>query len=279
MNKKIKEIQKCCLKLFDKFIEVCNKHKLSWFVDGGTLLGAIREGKMIEWDDDIDIVMPRSDFNTLLSIGITEFKDEYFFQTTYTDNIFQLMIKLRLKNTVGMTRNEYYTNCQKGIFIDIFPLDYVSNVDKLKLLQKFAMSSKEIEFNQKLTRKQLIQNFNTYNQFFTLTSSLDSEKKYVAEVILYRYSRYQNFDMRISTNAYSKYTLMNFEGLKNKIRIPIGYDEILRKWYGDSYMMPMRENNLHGTTFYDTEHDISYYSNYKTVSFEEFCKSNNCTNF
>ena len=100
MNEKIKEIQKCCLKLFDKFIEVCNKHKLSWFVDGGTLLGAIREGKMIEWDDDIDIVMPRSDFNTLLSIGITEFKDEYFFQTTYTDNIFQLMIKLRLKSSI-----------------------------------------------------------------------------------------------------------------------------------------------------------------------------------
>ena len=62
---KIEKIQKNCLKLLDEFISVCDKHKLKWFADGGTLLGAMRKGKMIAWDDDVDVVMPREDYDKL----------------------------------------------------------------------------------------------------------------------------------------------------------------------------------------------------------------------
>ena len=58
-------INEVCLKLLNKFIEVCDAHNLNWFVDSGTLLGCVRKGKMIPWDDDIDIIMPRKDYDLL----------------------------------------------------------------------------------------------------------------------------------------------------------------------------------------------------------------------
>ena len=88
----------------DEFIRVCDKYNLKWFADGGTLLGAVREGKLIEWDDDIDIVMPREDYNRLLTIGQNEFKKPFFFQTPLTDYYFDFVIRLHHDNTTFMTK-------------------------------------------------------------------------------------------------------------------------------------------------------------------------------
>lgn len=277
MKTKIKQIQKCCLKLFDEFIRIATKYNLSWFVDGGTLLGAVRNQQMIKWDDDIDIVMPRNDFNKLLKIGPLEFKNKYFFQTTDTDNIFQLCAKLRLNNTIGMTKNEYELDCHKGIFIDIFPLDYISNYDNFESEKAMIRQTKNIELSKELTMDKKRLAYRNINYVLTNYSNSDT-KEYVAEMILYRYSKYKDMELRIASTAYSEYILINFKGLKQQIRIPIGYDEILRRWYGDNYLIPKKEKSLHGNTFYDVHHDICHYKNYKKVSFEQFCKSNNCTN-
>ena len=83
VSSKRKKVWKVELDLLNNFIEICNKYKLTYFAIGGTLLGAIRHKGFIPWDDDIDIGMPREDYNKLLEIAKKEFKNPIFFQTPY----------------------------------------------------------------------------------------------------------------------------------------------------------------------------------------------------
>ena len=78
----IDSIHQLELMLLDNFIQVCDKHSIQWFADSGTLLGAVRAGEMIPWDDDIDIVMLRPEYDKLLKVADEEFKYPFFFQTT-----------------------------------------------------------------------------------------------------------------------------------------------------------------------------------------------------
>jgi len=110
------------LELLDEFKNFCDNHNLRFYLFGGTLLGAIRHNGFIPWDDDIDVCMPREDYNLFLKLY--KESDRYFLQTTKTDNhYFYHFAKLMKKNTIY---NEYFTQnlkAQKGIFIDIFPIN------------------------------------------------------------------------------------------------------------------------------------------------------------
>lgn len=69
------------LNLLKKFKEVCEKNNLKFYLTYGSLLGAIRHNGYIPWDDDIDIAMPREDYDKLKEIAAKEFEDPYFYQT------------------------------------------------------------------------------------------------------------------------------------------------------------------------------------------------------
>ena len=72
-----KEIKNILLNMLDKFILICKEHNLKYTLLGGSVLGAIRHGGIIPWDDDIDIGMPRADYEKLLSIAEKVFGTKY----------------------------------------------------------------------------------------------------------------------------------------------------------------------------------------------------------
>ncbi len=111
------------LKYFDSF---CRKHNLRYYIVGGTLIGAVRHKGFIPWDDDIDVSMPRKDFDKLLKIAKDELSEDYFLQNQKTEKgCYFYYAKLRKNGTYFGEDKFEHLPLHKGIFIDIFPLDYV----------------------------------------------------------------------------------------------------------------------------------------------------------
>ena len=127
----LKKIQKAELYLLVEFDKVCRKQGLTYFLDSGTALGAIRHGGFIPWDDDIDVGMPRKDYERFMEIGQRLLPSDIFLQNRSTEkNYNRNAAKLRLCGTVFQETNElpYEHN---GFFIDIFPFDNLPNNKKI----------------------------------------------------------------------------------------------------------------------------------------------------
>lgn len=73
VNVDIQEIHSVLLNMLIDFDTICRKHKLTYYMVGGTLLGAVRHNGFIPWDDDIDIGMPRPDYERFVNLAQTEF--------------------------------------------------------------------------------------------------------------------------------------------------------------------------------------------------------------
>lgn len=116
-----------CLCEFDR---ICKKHNIKYFLGGGTLLGAVRHGGMIPWDDDMDVMMLRDDYEKFLCVVQEEIdSDEFFFQSSKTDvEYHSVFTKIRLNGTKFVTEfSQQFKNMHQGIFIDIFVHDKTSN--------------------------------------------------------------------------------------------------------------------------------------------------------
>ena len=128
------------LDILKKFISICEEHHLTYYCCGGTAIGAIRHHGMIPWDDDIDVFMPRPDYDRLLDIcGENGDLGEYELHTPYnTDNYFMYFSKLCKKGTTILERKD--THCVFGLFVDIFPLDGTAEEmeEAIRLKRRFS---------------------------------------------------------------------------------------------------------------------------------------------
>ena len=241
------------LDLLRKFTEVCEKHGLNYFMDGGTLLGAVRHKGFIPWDDDADVIMPREDYDKLWLIASEEFRGPYFFQTTLSEEkFFRSHAQLRNSNTTGFVVEDQQKDINKGIFIDIFVLD---NIPDNKWERKFFQ--KKIEFEkrmltylydveyQKLTIKKKL-----FYLFVHLFFSLFSYKKFFIHFNVKSLGKYANVYTKLvgditlewRTNVqwkrewFDDYIYLPFENLM--LRAPKFYKEVLTRQYGDFMKLP-----------------------------------------
>ncbi len=133
-NETLRKLQLTELDILKDVVAILNKYNLNYYLYGGTLLGAIRHKAFIPWDDDIDIAMPRDDYEKFLEICDQELPN-YEIQSPYkTKNYFLPFAKVRKKNTLFLEQQSANIDIFKGIFIDIFPIDNVEENDfSLKL--------------------------------------------------------------------------------------------------------------------------------------------------
>lgn len=124
VSSKIKKIWAVELDLLAEFARVCDKYSLQWFIAYGSLLGTIRHGGFIPWDNDIDVVITQDSFKKLCEIAEVEFKHPYFFQTPITENgkYYKVMAKLCNSETTGASELEWLQGINCGLFLDIFVL-------------------------------------------------------------------------------------------------------------------------------------------------------------
>lgn len=113
------------LEIFRHFIHICDTLKLRYYVLGGTLLGAVRHKGFIPWDDDIDVGMPRADYEIFLQRAQELLPEGLFLQTWQTDPAYPAnFAKIRNSNTTFIETSIAHLDMNHGIYIDIFPLDY-----------------------------------------------------------------------------------------------------------------------------------------------------------
>lgn len=114
-------IQKLLYKLFFSFHDICEENGFFYNAFGGTFLGAVRHGGIIPWDDDIDVGMPRLDYDRFIKHVRENCKDQFVVYTPDDENYVYPFAKFCLKDTIVVenTREEY---SRIKLFIDVFPM-------------------------------------------------------------------------------------------------------------------------------------------------------------
>ena len=123
----IKVMQKLLLQLMVKFHEVCEKHGLIYNMCGGTLLGAVRHKGFIPWDDDLDVCMPRADYEKFIQIAKTEYKDDFFTEAPGDENYIYPYLKIGMKDTLLFELPFLEKYGTRQLYLDIFPVDGFPN--------------------------------------------------------------------------------------------------------------------------------------------------------
>ena len=114
------------MKILKEFDRLCRGNGLKYSVAYGTMIGAVRHKGFIPWDDDVDVWMQRSDIGKLKEICKTQMNENFFYQTNETDSeYFYLLDKIRENNTVFRESFVSKYKIHHGVYIDIFPLDYM----------------------------------------------------------------------------------------------------------------------------------------------------------
>ncbi|WP_049895871.1 LicD family protein [Oribacterium sp. NK2B42] len=133
---KLKKIWKIQMDLALEVKRICEKYDIQYFIIWGTLLGAVRHGGYIPWDDDFDIAFLRKDYDKFCSIAKNEIKSPYFLQNNATDKGYYLPYsRLRNSKTTGIIYANIPFPYNNGVFVDLYPLDVLTANKMMRYLQ------------------------------------------------------------------------------------------------------------------------------------------------
>lgn len=139
VSEKQKKVWAIELDLLAEFDRVCKKHSIRYQIFAGTLLGAVRHSGFIPWDDDIDVCLPREDYDRLIKHR-DEFRHPYFLQTPDNDRrFFAVHSRLRNSETTGIIKGQDDEAYNNGIFMDVFVMDVYESSGMRRSVQKFLL--------------------------------------------------------------------------------------------------------------------------------------------
>lgn len=247
---KLSILKKSELEILKEIDRICKENDIKYFLTGGSLLGAVRYGHSIPWDDDLDIGMLREDFEKFRKICPEVIDKTRFAYASYTTekNCHYLFDKIRLKNTYFSTEFSSQYKIQDGVFIDVFVYDTTSpSVKKQKFhinLVKTAIRFLNVKWTGKADKSMngyklslIIKPFVRFISFRLLHSFSDKALMFYSK----KKSDYliDGTGLNINRGAFKRsfveeLTEMDFEGMK--VPVPVNYDEFLKHVYGENYL-------------------------------------------
>lgn len=259
--------------------QLCKKHNIQYFAEWGTLLGAIRHGGMIPWDDDFDICMLSEEYTRFLEVK-DELPTEYEiteYQTNESDNMV-----VRVNNTshivVDGENLEKYHGFPYVAGIDIFRLDYLprdeeemqTHHEMILLVGAVIGLVMQIEESEE-PEADLMEKTEAYLKRLEdmCHVTIDRDKRIkkqlyrlIQEEIGMMYTKAEadevtnlprwsnDYNYRLPKKCYENTITIPFENME--MVVPAGYDELLKRKYGLSNMEPIREGSAHAYPYYET---------------------------
>lgn len=277
VDEKRKKVWMVCLDMLMEIDRVCKKHDITYFLGYGSLLGAIRHKGFIPWDDDLDIVMKRKDYEKFITLS-EEFKHPYFLQIPDSDpGYYHTHAKIRNSNTSAFSPMTGYEGFNQGMWLDIFQLDNFVYEDGLERYEKIkALNIDEgtqmrlhnpnlDEKNKERVKEYLSRNVDpmqTYRSVESIASKYkDCETEYISSIIVSLYAYEKNI---FFSEDFSDTITTTFEGFS--FPIPKGYDRILRTIYNNYWEFPPldKRGNWHDQKF---NPEMSFLDLYKDIKF------------
>lgn len=267
-NEEVRKMQIKGLEMTLFFDEFCKKHNLTYYFCGGCCIGSIRNGGFIPWDDDVDVFMPREDYEKLkqLWVDTPQYSIQYTTKDVLTENQFLTICD---NNTTFIKTYQMNLDINHGLVLDVLPLDgcptgFRRKIQKLwALLYSLFIVGKAPENHGKaiyLCGKVLLTLIKPkswrYNMWRFCERQMSkypiNECQYVTELCSGPHYMQNEYPKEWFENA----VRVNFEG--HQLPIPVGYDGYLRMAFGDYMQLPPVEKQVCHHEFEVVDMENSY---------------------
>ena len=261
----LEEMKKIELRTLEEINAICKENGFRYTLCGGTLLGAVRHKGFIPWDDDIDILMPRKDYDAFVKY-CSENETPFSLLCTETEPKYgYIYAKAIAKDTfiVEKAANRYHVDL--GVFVDVFPLDGMGNdlkeakktFNKTRFYRELLVASNWKKFFRSKTKSWI---YEPIRLAFFLLSRFVSPNKLIEKIQCT--ARKTDFDSSVyagnlggtyrfretmKTSAQNEFEEIEFEG--KKFSAIKHYDEYLTNLYGDYMQLPPEEKRITHHTF------------------------------
>lgn len=266
------EVQEANLKILKELDRICEKYRISYVLDSGTLLGAIRHGGFIPWDDDADVVMTRNGWEAFKKVAARElpegmkliFPESFGGGKRFYDFTPRVIYEYSRRREPG-EEDAYYEGKLNHLWVDIFILDRLPDSPaaakavllRQKALYLLAMGHRfRLDMNKYPAKLKLpVLGGSTAGKAVPMRSIFRMQEKLsrCAERKKTRYWYYSNYepgyiDIRLKDSWVTERTRIRFED--TTLSIPAHYDEVLKSIYGDYMTLPPKEDRKpsHGST-------------------------------
>lgn len=262
----LKKLQNCILYIAKEIDRICKENSIEYSISAGTMLGAVRHNGFIPWDDDLDLLMTRSNYDKFKKVCENELGNEFEMIDWKNDNYYSnAFMKIMLKDTLTVQPGFENAKYKQGIFVDVFPVDNIPDSKIKQFIQNLFTRACLIMLQCKdgAVRKRLNGVFDGA-EFWLLRklSYMLTHKKLVdlcekemtryngkscskASMISFSYKKYA-----FPVNYYTGCIYAVFEDCK--FMMLSEYKEILRQVYGDYMILPPEnERESHSFVFVD----------------------------
>ena len=267
----LKEHQQALFVLLQEFDRICKALDIPYVLFAGTMLGAVRHGGFIPWDDDLDVLMFREDYERFLREAETILnQDKFYLQKSFSDHWPMFFSKLRLNGTTCLEKYHPRDLCtHQGIYMDIFPCD---NAAKTELGRRLQFMASKVVIAKALYQRGYETDSRIKKLFMTICRLLPmgffrriackgkSNSQYVHSFFAAASGYSKNVYPR---EVLSENSLCRFE--KQEFPIPADFDYLLTQLYGQWRMLPReseRKQKQHAILV-DTQCGYEHYLHYR----------------